>query len=96
MSKCPTTGVPTRFCTCIECQRPAQQITGEEWARRFKARIVARLTEEGSAWTPEQAEAAAQDEYGACSAADMLSGYENDPEGSADMALSYWTDDGDE
>lgn len=32
MSKCPTTGVPTRFCTCIECQKPLEQVTSIEEA----------------------------------------------------------------
>ncbi len=68
-------------------------ISGEEWARRFKARIIARLLEPGpSPWTREQAEQIAQDEYEATDCWPALSGHENSPEDAADETLSYWGD----
>lgn len=54
-----------------------------EWERRFKARLI-----DKGGTTPEGAQAELD---GACF--DYLSdGFEDDPEGSADEAMSYWTD----
>jgi len=63
-------------------------ISGDEWRSRFRAHIVDKLI--GAGWDPDHAEAAADAEYEVCSTADMLSGYEDDPEGSAGEAMSCW------
>lgn len=68
------------------------EVPGEIWAARFKARIVERLTTGQTTWTKEGAELAAESEYEATATYDALTGFENDPEGSADEALSYWED----
>lgn len=75
------------------------------WERRFKARIVARLTQpltdeeraealardpDFEPWTQRQAEDAAADEFAAVSFDDLIEGFEEDPEGSADECLSNW------
>lgn len=67
-----------------------------EWGRRFTARIVERLTVEGSPWTREQAEAAAEAELEAIDSEDRRWARHDTPEDSADEALTYWEDDGDE
>lgn len=63
-------------------------INDEEYARRFKARILARLSGPDTIWTQENAEEAATDEWESFDRGD-----DNDPEGSADDCLSYWEND---
>lgn len=66
-------------------------LTREEWARRFKTRFAEIL--EDSDWSKEDAEEAAEHEFEAHEVfEDLYEFYENDPEGSADESLSYWTD----
>lgn len=62
-------------------------LTHDEYERRFKDRIVDRLT---PAWSAADAHIAAEDEYEAWETDD----YTN-PERDADECLSYWDDDGD-
>lgn len=57
------------------------QITRDEWERRFKQRIIDR------AGTTE-AQAQAELEGGTFEV--LSQGFENDPEGAADEAMSYW------
>jgi hypothetical protein len=71
----------------------AGRIDDEEYARRFKARILQRLSGPGTEWTEEQAREAAAAEWDAIDPAEQRIGYENDPEGCADEALSYWEND---
>jgi hypothetical protein len=75
-------------------------VTLEEFERRFKARILARLSGSGTVWTQEQAEEAATEEYEAICEYDTSNGpndWQTDiPEFSADESLSCWEDDGDE
>ena len=69
----------------------AKAISGAEWERRFKARIVARLTAvgEGSQWTADEAQQVAKSEYEAIGPNDWAD-YGDIPEAAADEALSYW------
>ena len=69
-------------------------ITPEEWERRFKAHIVSVLFDEPdeTVWTREEAEASAQDEFDGAGFEFLSEGFEEDPEGSAEEALSYWID----
>ncbi len=83
-------------------------ITTEEWKRRFKARIVARLVNASSSakmltadgityrssplWDQAEAEAAAESELLSVEFGEIYIGFENDPEASADESLSYWGD----
>lgn len=82
-------------------------ITVEDFGKRFQARIVEvlmkPLTEEEKAkaqandpdwseWTTEDATQVAEDEWEAGGADHHMGGYETDPEGSADEALSHWGD----
>jgi hypothetical protein len=66
-----------------------ERIEAAEWERRFKARVVSRLMDGKTTWTQKQADRAAEHEY---QQAEHDPSYENDPEGSADEALSYWGD----
>lgn len=79
-----------------------------EWERRFKERIISRLTQpplteqehaealerdpEFTPWTREQADDAAGNEFAAVAFSDLLEGFEDDPEGSADECMSNWGD----
>ena len=56
-------------------------LSREEWERRFKQRIVDR-----AATTVEQA----QSELDGGTFEYLSEGFEDDPEGSADEAMSYW------
>jgi hypothetical protein len=68
-------------------------MTNEEWERRYKARIVERLLETtGPVDDRVSAENMAQATFDACELADIQSGFEDDPEGSAEEELSYWGD----
>ena len=62
-------------------QKDAQTMTREEWERRFKARLI-----EKGGTTPEGAQA----EFDGAGFEYLFKGFENDPEGSADEAMSYW------
>ena len=64
-------------------------LSSDEYERRFKARIVERLT---GGWTPASAAEAAQAEWDSVSFEDHAVSFENDPEGAADEELSYWGD----
>lgn len=95
----PVPSAKTIYQECVEAasrttDRPANGMTADEWARRFRARIVSRLTEPGSSWTTAQAEDAARSEYDAIDADDITDREWNDPEGAADESLSYWENDG--
>lgn len=76
-----------------------------EWERRFKERIVTRcmqplneqeranavaLNPDFTPWTREEAEDMAGNEFAAVYFGDLLEGFEDDPEGSADECMSYW------
>lgn len=54
-----------------------------EWKRRYKQRFV------DQANIPDKQ---AQECLDAAEFPDVLEGYEDDPEGSADMEMSYWND----
>ena len=81
-----------------DTSRPAKAVAPDEWARRFKARICERLKpykaegHKGPGWTQAQAEQTAEAEYEATSTHDIMSGFEDDPEGAADECISYWGD----
>jgi hypothetical protein len=66
---------------------PAPEVTRRremeraEWERRFKQRLI-----DKGGTTPEGAQA----ELDGGVFEDLLSGFEDDPEGSADEAMSYW------
>ncbi len=80
---------------CVKIEVPG--LPREEWERRFKGHIVNRLAAQhgaapDSGWTQERAEDAARAEFEASEFEDLYRGYEADPEGSADEALSYWSD----
>ena len=64
----------------------------EEYARRYKARILQRLSGPGTEWTEEQAREAATEEWESVEPHEHMSGFEDDPEGAADESLSYWGD----
>lgn len=55
-----------------------------EWERRFKARIIEKA---------DVSEGVADDELRAGPFGDIYEGFENDPEGAADMSMSYWEPD---
>lgn len=59
----------------------ADEITRDEWERRFKQRLIER-----AGVTEEQAKA----ELDGGTFETMSEGFENDPEGAADEAMSYW------
>lgn len=67
--------------TVSEQQTPSEQITRDEWERRFKLRLIER-----GGTTPEGAQA----ELDGGTYESLSEGFENDPEGSADEAMSYW------
>ena len=63
--------------------REARQMTNDEWLTRYKQRFINQ-----AGLTPEQA-----DDCSRAEAFGVLSeGYEDDPEGAADMEMSYWSD----
>jgi len=65
----------------------ADSIDASEFERRFKKTIFDRLCP----MTVEEAQKLAQQEWDACSLEDHASGgYEADPEGAAEEAMSYW------
>lgn len=82
-------------------------VPGEEFERRFKARIVSELMKplseeeierakkadpDWTPWTTEEAEAVAEDQWDSVDFDEHYSGFESDPEGAADEELSYWGD----
>lgn len=56
----------------------------EEWERRFKARIVSVVGIDNGG------ETLAQGEFDGASFEYLFDHFEDDPEGSADEAMSYW------
>lgn len=62
-------------------------MTRQEFERRFRARIVERLTPE---WSERAARRAADCEWDAYSDWDATLG--DDPEGAADESMTYWAD----
>ena len=75
---------------------PAEhQAMEAEYARRFKAQIVSRLTANGEGWSADAAMAAAESEWEAFAESDG-SNLNGNPENDADEAMTYWDDDGDE
>ena len=85
----------------------SDQMSRDEYERRFKARIVARCTApitaaeiaeaqardpEFTPWTMEEAERAAQAEWDGVSFEEHAEFFENDPEGAADEEMSNWSD----
>ena len=70
----------------------ADRILDDEYAVRFKARVIVRLTGVDSIWTVGQACDAADAEWEACTPDAHREMFEDDPEGSADEAISNWSD----
>lgn len=68
-------------------------INEAEYERRFKARIIAVLSNMPTFWTPEQAKEAADDEWESDDFEHHAYMYDDDPEGSADESLSCWEPD---
>lgn len=59
----------------------ADDLRKAAWIRRYRQRIIDR-----SGMTPTQADACAM----AVSFAELSDGFKDDPEGAADMEMSYW------
>lgn len=67
----------------------SEEVSREEFERRFKAHIVDKLCPV----TREEAQKMAQAEWDTVTYEEhSSSGYENDPEGAADEEMSYWSE----
>jgi hypothetical protein len=70
-------------------------IPRDEWRRRYIERFVTVCVKEAEApMTMAQALAMGEADFEACEFEEIHRGYEDDPEGSADESMSYYTDDG--
>lgn len=49
MSNCPTTGVPTQFCTCVQCQKPVEPVATSQNVEEVKPLGDSFLTEDDHA-----------------------------------------------
>jgi hypothetical protein len=74
-------------------------ITQEEWIRRYKQHIIDKLhTVDDTGdyiFTLYEATEMADDEFETMGYTELVVGYEDDPEGSAEESLSYWDEMGD-
>lgn len=66
------------------------KMTKDEWLRRYRQRIVDCVT--GEHYTAAEAEVLADAELNGTGYDDLVVGFEDDPEGSADESMSYWSE----